>query len=238
MSGPWSRLEVVVLAALIVPAIAAGSAGAAGGPVVQRLLLVDGRVVARAAPRAGAPAVGAIPARTPLTGARTVLPVIASAVGPAGGRWLRVRLPLRPNGATGWVPAAAGTAAETPWRIVVHRAARRADVLEGGRVRATFPIIVGKPATPTPLGSFFVVEKLHLAPGVTEGPWALAISAYSNVLHEFAGGVGQVGLHGTVGLADPLGTRASHGCVRFGVRAISWIAARVEAGTPVVVERA
>ncbi|HST18651.1 MAG TPA: L,D-transpeptidase [Gaiellaceae bacterium] len=237
MSGQRARLKAAVLAALIAQTIAAGTPGAAGGPLVQRLLLVDGRVAARAAPRADAAVVGAIPGRTPLTGARTVVPVLASAVGPAGGRWLRVRLPLRPNGGTGWVPAAAGTAAETPWRIVVHRAARQADVLEQGRVRATFPVVVGKPATPTPLGSFFVVEKLHLAPGVTEGPWALAISAYSNVLHEFAGGVGQVGLHGTVGLTDPLGTQASHGCVRFGVRAITWIAARVDAGTPVVVER-
>jgi lipoprotein-anchoring transpeptidase ErfK/SrfK len=102
-------------------------------------------------------------------------------------------------------------------------------------VRANYTVIVGHPATPTPLGTFFVVEKLHLAPGVTEGPWALATSAYSNVLYEFAGGAGQVALHGIVGLRAPLGTFSSHGCVRFGNDAITWIAEHVDNGTPITI---
>jgi len=174
---------------------------------------------------------------TPLTGEQTVLPVLAVADGPAGGQWLRVRLPMRPNGATGWIPADSGSSGETPWRIVIHRGARRADVLEGTATRATFPVIVGKPSTPTPLGTFFVVEKLHLGPSVPEGPWALATSAYSNVLQEFAGGPGQIALHGIVGLDAPLGTFSSHGCIRFANAAITWIATHVTAGTPVIVER-
>ena len=80
-----------------------------------------------------------------------------------------------------------------------------------------------------------MVEKLHLAPGVTEGPWALATSAYSYVLQEFAGGPGQVALHGVVGMSDPLGTFSSHGCIRFANAAITWIAEHVDDGTPVVV---
>jgi lipoprotein-anchoring transpeptidase ErfK/SrfK len=166
-----------------------------------------------------------------------VLPIVGGASGPLGGRWLRVRLPTRPNGATGWVPASAGRQAETPWRIVVHRSTRRAVVSQGGRVRARLSVVVGKPSTPTPLGSYFVVEKLYLGPHVTEGPWALATSAHSDVLHDFAGGDGQVGLHGTVGMGAPLGTFASHGCVRFGPWAISWLAARVGPGTPVIITR-
>ncbi len=98
-------------------------------------------------------------------------------------------------------------------------------------------MIVGKPSTPTPLGRFFVTEKLHIAPGVPEGPWALATSAYSDVLQEFAGGPGQIALHGTVGLDASLGTFSSHGCVRFANAAITWLAHDIDAGTPIVVER-
>ena len=98
-------------------------------------------------------------------------------------------------------------------------------------------MIVGKPSTPTPLGRFFVTEKLHIAPGVPEGPWALATSAYSDVLQEFAGGPGQIALHGTVGLDAPLGTFSSHGCIRFANAAITWLAHHIDAGTPIVVER-
>ncbi|HEX4520261.1 MAG TPA: L,D-transpeptidase [Gaiellaceae bacterium] len=174
---------------------------------------------------------------TPLTRSRTVLPIIGEATGPAGAKWLRVGVPARPNGTTGWVRAAAGIEAETPWTIVIRRADRRAVVLRAGRVEARFPVVLGKRSTPTPLGRFFVTEKLSIAPGVTEGPWALATSAYSDVLQQFGGGPGQIALHGTVGFADPLGTFASHGCIRLSVAAITWIAHRVVDGTPVIVER-
>jgi len=143
---------------------------------------------------------------------------------------------MRPNSASGWVPAYSGKIRSTSWRIVVHRSARRAAIYEGSKIRARYSVIVGQASTPTPLGSFFVVEKIRVAPGVTEGPWALATSAYSNVLYEFAGGAGQVALHGIVGLRAPLGTFASHGCVRFGNDAITWIATHVDNGTPLFIQ--
>ena len=204
--------------------------------IPQPLLLIDHRVTARAHPSPAARIVGAVEARTPLTGVQTTLPILQSARGPTGGRWLRVRLPMRPNGVSGWVPAYSGKTRKTSWRIVVHREARRAIVYHGTKVRASYSVIVGQSATPTPLGSFFLVEKIHVAPGVTEGPWALATSAYSNVLYEFAGGQGQVALHGIVGLNAPLGTFASHGCVRFGNDAISWIATHVDNGAPILIQ--
>ncbi len=237
MSGASCRLWSIVVAGLCVFVPTAIAGAAPHREAGQRLLALDAGIVVRAAPDPAAQATAAVAGRTRFTGSRMVLPVIASAVGPEGGRWLRVRLPGRPNGATGWVPATVGDAGTTSWRIVVHRGSRRALVFQNGRERAAFPVVLGKPSTPTPLGNFFVVEKVQLAPGVSEGPWALPISAYSNVLRTYAGGVGEIGLHGTVGLHAPLGTYASHGCIRFGVRAIAWIAARVDVGTPVVVVR-
>jgi len=230
---------VVAAAAWAAPAGAGTSArhDVTSSAGLQQLLTLDRGVVARAGPSSTDPPLGRIAARTPLTGSQVVLPILGRATGPGGGNWLRVRLPTRPNETTGWVPASAGSLGSTPWRIVVHRRGRRAVVFEDAKQRAVFPVVVGKPSTPTPLGTFFVVEMVHLAPGVTEGPWALATSAYSNVLREYDGGPGQVALHGTVGLSDPLGTFSSHGCIRFAPAAISWIARHVDQGTPVVVTR-
>jgi lipoprotein-anchoring transpeptidase ErfK/SrfK len=228
-------VRVLVVAVLVSLVTVAGAE--AQPPDLQQVIVLHGRIAARAAPGAHAPRVALVAARTPLTSTPTALPVVGAAQGPGGGNWLRVRLPTRPNGSIGWIPASAGLLRTTQWRIVVHRAARRADVFFGTERRASFSVVVGKPSTPTPLGSFFVVEKVRLAPGVTEGPWALPISAYSNVLQTYAGGRGEVGLHGTVGLDEPLGSASSHGCIRFAPRAIDWIAARVDAGTPVVVTR-
>ncbi len=172
-----------------------------------------------------------------MTHSETVLPVLRATVNSTGSHWLRVAVPARPNGTTGWVRADAGALTDTPWTIVIHRGQRRAVILRGDRIEGRFAVIVGKPSTPTPLGRFFVTEKLHIAPGVPEGPWALATSAYSDVLQEFAGGPGQIALHGTVGLDAPLGTFSSHGCIRFANAAITWLAHHIDAGTPIVVER-
>jgi lipoprotein-anchoring transpeptidase ErfK/SrfK len=180
--------------------------------------------------------VGFLAARRPLTGAPTVVPVLERRAR-AGRRWLRVRLPRRPNGATGWIAADGTIPASLHWRIVIDRSRRRALVLRDGRLVRRLPIVVGAPGTPTPRGRFFVAERVRQPRGSVLGPWVLATSAYSNVLQEFAGGPGQIGLHGRTGLPEPLGSAASHGCVRFSDRAIAWLAHRAQPGTPIRIRR-
>ena len=99
------------------------------------------------------------------------------------------------------------------------------------------PAIVGKPSTPTPRGRFFVEEALALAPSAAGGPYALATSARSNVFQEFEGGPGQIAIHGRDHLSGSLGSAASHGCVRLSTRAITWLAKRIGAGTPLSIKR-
>jgi lipoprotein-anchoring transpeptidase ErfK/SrfK len=180
--------------------------------------------------------VGALAARRPITGAPTVVPVIATATS-AGRRWLRVRLPQRPNGATGWIPADGTLARSVRWAVLVDRSRRRATVHRDGLPVRRFAVVVGKPSTPTPAGRFFVAERVRQPRGSPLGPWVLATSAYSDVLQEFDGGPGQIGLHGRTGLRAPLGTAASHGCVRFSDPAIAWLARRARPGTPITVRR-
>ena len=94
---------------------------------------------------------------------------------------------------------------------------------------------VGSAENPTPTGSFFVVDKLDTANGGgAYGPYAFGLSAHSDTLTEFAGGDGQIGIHGT---NDPssLGQAVSHGCVRLPNDSVSLLATELPLGTPVVI---
>jgi len=222
----------IVGAFFATPAMAAATPATAA-PTSQALVVMLGDHTARRAPDAGAGRIEAVVARRPLTRIRTVLPVLDRA-----GRhdeWLRVRLPGRPNGHSGWISANRTRAASTPWRIRVALGSRRVLVFDQGRLVRRFPAIVGKPSTPTPRGSFFVEEALRLRSGESGAPFALATSARSNVFQEFEGGPGQIALHGTGNLPGALGTAVSHGCVRLGNRAIAWLASRIGAGVPVTI---
>ena len=73
------------------------------------------------------------PARRPLTGVRTVLPVLGRT--PARRQsWVHVRLPGRPNEHTGWIRTRQTRRASTAWRIAVDVSARRVTVYHHGRV--------------------------------------------------------------------------------------------------------
>ena len=173
--------------------------------------------------------------RRPLTDEQTVLPVLGHATDPRGRRWLRVRLPGRPNGHTGWIERAGTTAGSTTMRIVVELSRRRVVVYRDAHVIRTFAAIVGRPATPTPRGEFFVEEALALPAGSAGAPFALALSARSDVYQEFDGGPGQIALHGLTRIGGVLGTAVSHGCVRLDPAAMQWLVVRVGPGVPVTI---
>ncbi len=176
-----------------------------------------------------------IGARRPLTGQQTVLPVVGHATTRGGARWLRVMVPGRPNSRKGWIKKRGTELTRTSWHLVVSTSRRRVFVYRRGRLVRSFPVIVGKPSTPTPHGKFFVEESIRMLPGSAGTPFALALSARSNVLQEFAGGPGQVALHGVGNIGGTLGTAVSHGCIRLGSSSISWLAARVSPGVPVTI---
>jgi lipoprotein-anchoring transpeptidase ErfK/SrfK len=163
--------------------------------------------------------------------------VLGQATGKRGATWLRVRLPGRPNGHAGWIRSRQTRRTATEWHIAVDLSARRVTVHRDGRAERSFRAVVGAPSTPTPRGRFFVEEAVALSAYDAGGPFALATSARSQVLQEFAGGPGQIAIHGTNHLADPLATAASHGCVRLSTRAITWLARRIGSGIPLTITR-
>jgi len=150
--------------------------------------------------------------------------------------WYRVRLPIRPNGASGWVRAPAVRIWRIETRIVVHVRARRLELYRRGRVVLRTPISTGAPATPTPLGRFYVTERFALSnPNGVWGPAALGTSAHSPVLHDWPQG-GPVGIHGT---DDPtaIGRAASHGCLRVPNATMKRLFDATPAGTPILIRR-
>ena len=234
------RLALPVLALLAATWTAAGGAAAHSvAPAVvkpsQELAALLGAHEAFSRPARDAARLELVQGRRPLTGERTVLPVLGDRTGADGLRWLHVRLPGRPNGRTGWIRRRATVASTTSWHIVVDTSGRRVIVYQHGRPVRTVKAVVGKPSTPTPRGEFFVEEAIQLRATDVGAPFALALSARSTVLQEFDGGPGQIALHGLANIGGVPGTAVSHGCIRLDTSAMRWLATRIGPGVPVTI---
>ena len=147
--------------------------------------------------------------------------------------WLEVFLPTRPNGSTAWVRSSSVGLTLNPYRVVVDTARHRLTTLRAGRVVMHAPAGIGKSATPTPLGLFYIAEELKMVPATGPyGTYALGLSAHSNVLQTFGTGDAQVALHGT---NEPwtIGQNTSNGCVHLSDSVATWLARNLPLGTPV-----
>ena len=153
----------------------------------------------------------------------------------ASGDWVRVQLPVRPNGAGGWVRADDVFLALTHWRIVVSTGRRTLTLFRDGTVVQRARVVVGAPATPTPHGRFALYDTVSQRdPHGFVGSWILHLTAFSDVLDDFGGGPGRIAIHGRGGssLRTPLGSAASHGCIRID-NELAGLLARLPLGTPV-----
>jgi lipoprotein-anchoring transpeptidase ErfK/SrfK len=154
----------------------------------------------------------------------------------AGG-WLEVYLPQRPNGSTGWIRRREVAVTGDPYLLRVDLRRHRLTLLRRGEVVDRTPIGVGRAVTPTPSGVYYITELFRLTdPGGPYGPYGFGLSANSDVLHEFAGADGQIGIHGT---NDPagIGHDVSHGCIRLRNAEILRLARLLPLGTPVRIVR-
>lgn len=182
-------------------------------------------------PRRGRP----LPVQTPWSGQPQIMLALGSATH-EGRDWVKILLPNRPNGSTGWVPRARVVLARTPYWVRVRTGSRRVTVYRNGMRVRSFRAVVGAPGTPTPHGLGAIYERNRQPdPHGFVGPWILSLTLLSEQLRSFDGGPGRIGIHGRDGasLADPLGSAASHGCIRVHNADIRWMAHRVPAGTPV-----
>jgi lipoprotein-anchoring transpeptidase ErfK/SrfK len=136
------------------------------------------------------------------------------------GEWIRIMLPERPNGLTGWVRRSDVTLSTTPYRIIVRRSTTSVTLYEGGYEKFTVPAGIGVDRTPTPTGTYFVA--VVEAPGPHGyGPIVLDLSAHSEAIQSWEGaGDAIVAIHGPISAASDAqigdtGTRISNGCIRL-----------------------
>ena len=159
----------------------------------------------------------------------TWLPVVDRRAG-----WVRVLLPSRPNGSTGWMRTAHLSQAHTPYLIRVHVGSRQLELFENGSRVGSWTVAVGAPATPTPTGRTFLLGSI-VDDQASYSPVILPLGIHSDTLDSYGGGPGTVALHGW---PDPsvFGQAASHGCVRVPADALHQLT-RVPLGTLVLIDR-
>ncbi|MGN6796552.1 MAG: L,D-transpeptidase, partial [Gaiellaceae bacterium] len=148
--------------------------------------------------------------------------------------WYRVQLPIRPNGAIGWVRASSLELQPIDLRIEVDVSSRQLMLFRAGRRVLKATVAVGSQATPTPIGRYYVNQ--ILVPTNTSGPFgpaALGISAFSPVLTGWAQG-GPVAIHGT---NEPwsIGHAVSNGCIRLPNDTLTRLFKIVPPGTQVII---
>ena len=143
--------------------------------------------------------------------------------------WYRITIPGRPNGRTGWIPAASVTLKPVDRWLVVYRGSRKFEFYVNGTLKRTGKVAVGRPGMETPLGLFYVQAKFDPTWSVL-GAYAFETSGYSK-LSDWPGG-GVVGVHGT-NAPELIGQAVSHGCVRLNNKDVQYLRSVVGVGTPV-----
>src|SRR4051812_6822294 len=149
-------------------------------------------------------------------------------------RWYRVQLPIKPNQSIGYVRARALEVQTVDARIEIDVSARTLKLFEKGRPKLVATVAVGSPSTPTPIGRYYVNQRL--IPEDTSGPFgpaAIGVSAFSNVLTGWAQG-GPIAIHGT---NEPwsIGHAVSNGCIRLPNPTLTRLFRAAVAGTPVII---
>jgi lipoprotein-anchoring transpeptidase ErfK/SrfK len=189
--------------------------------------------LARVRPAGSARVVAELRPTTP-EGTANVLAVLRARPDAAGALWVKVRLPVLPNGRVGWVRRQVLGAYQTAnTHFVVDRRGLRATLYRNGKAVFTAPVGVGTASWPTPAGEFLVRSKLTRYASPFYGPVAFGTSARSAVLTDWPAG-GFVGIHGT---SEPqlLPGRVSHGCIRMRNPDIVRLAELMPVGTPLTI---
>ena len=229
----------VVAAAAVAFCASAAPAQAAKVVSLQKLgrqshfAFVERKVAVKAEAEAGARTVGKLTTKTG-EGTDDLVLVVARTTDDRDRVWLKVRLPVRPNGTTGWVPEAALSSLQPvdTW-LKISTKTYRATLIKKGRKVWSSPIGVGQSQWPTPKGEFYVRAKLTGYNNPVYGPLAFVTSATSPTLTDWPGG-GIVGIHGT-NQPGLIPGRISHGCVRVPNANLLKLNKLMPVGTPLTV---
>ncbi len=145
------------------------------------------------------------------------------------------------------VPAAPATAAQTSTReIVLQLSKRTISLRENGKVLGSWPVAIGDPRTPTPVGQFTVQNKVvnPKYQSTKSGKINATVGPNGPLGDRWLGfqqsGANQYGIHGTPAAWSWTVTSRSavtNGCVRMLHEHVRKLFDLVEVGTPVIVQR-
>jgi hypothetical protein len=222
MLGTTRTAVLALVLTAVIPATAAAAAPPANPPGMVRLS--DERLTTKWAHTADLQPVFSRPSGSARQVARLhlltedgfaeVYLVLSKWTNPQGNTWLKIRVPKRPNGLTGWVRESALGQLHTVHTLLrVNKHTLRVTLYDRGRKRFSARIGVGKASTPTPSGHFWIREKFRVGGHTLYGPRAIGTSAYAPYLTDWPGG-GVVGMHGT-DQPSLIPGRPSHGCIRL-----------------------
>ena len=150
--------------------------------------------------------------------------------GQPGDDWVKVQLPIRPNGQEAWVSTEDYEISAVFTRAEVNLTSQQVRVWENGELIAETDAVVGGSATPTPFGSFYVAATVD----DYFGEPALVLSSFSEALETFSGGLPVIAIHRTFDEGQESDHNVgSNGCVRIPPETLRFLAENVPLGTPV-----
>jgi len=199
-------------------------------PVLERVddlaaRVPPGRHVALRA-RPGGRVLASVAARTEFGSPQTL------AVAFRKGDWIAVRSAALGNRRVGWVRAKPLRLVRRPLLLEVDLSKRQLVVRDAHAIRRRISVAVGAPDTPTPVGRFYVTDKLRGADfGSYYGCCILALSGRQPNLPQGWSGGDRLAIHGSP--TPTWGHAVSNGCLHAAEADLRYLMKTVPLGTPV-----
>jgi lipoprotein-anchoring transpeptidase ErfK/SrfK len=195
------------------------------------LVHVPRTLSAYARPDAAAARIGAVPTGSKYYG----FPIVAWVEEVSdNGRWGRVELPYTWPRREGWIRLTGLRRETTRVRVEVDLSAHLVTVRKFGKVLFRAPGATGASSSPTPVGEYFVTDRVPFSAGGYLGSFAFGISGIQPRLPAGWSGGNQLAIHGTNNPSS-IGRSVSAGCVRVSETTLDRLIPLLVYGTPVIV---
>jgi lipoprotein-anchoring transpeptidase ErfK/SrfK len=165
-----------------------------------------------------------------ISGVPITMPIVQRRAG-----WVAVLLPSA-NRTVAWVPPGGWDTVPLRDQLIVYRKTHQLDWLRDGAVVRSWPVTLGSPATPTPLGRTFILGRSKLPGAVYAGTDVFALGAVPDNPNAVPTGLrgAHIGVH-TWHNDLTIGKDVSDGCIRLTKSGQQQLLAELAPGTEVLV---
>ena len=151
-----------------------------------------------------------------------------------GGRYGLVPVPYAGRQVFGWISLRSLELETTRIEVVADLSEHVIEVRRGGDLLFRAPAATGARVSPTPIGRYFVTDRVAFPGGGSFGSFAFGISGIQTHLPPGWTGGDQLAIHGT-SAPGTIGTSASAGCLRVSERMLDRLRPLLRLGTPVTI---